>query len=151
MDIAERLLAFRPPRIAMFLLSVAIIVHAVLPPGQLPRFPVAAGLLGTAGFAVMIRAWWLFQIADTAICPTDLPSRLLTHDVFRISRNPMYLGMVAMLVAVALYFGTLPFYVVGAGFAVLLDRAFCVFEEQLLEQEFGAAYADYKRRVRRWL
>jgi protein-S-isoprenylcysteine O-methyltransferase Ste14 len=148
-----RFIQHRPPRIAMSLLFIAIMV-SVLPNLALslhrPLYATAL-LIGLAGFALMIRAWWLFKTANTAICPTRQSSALVTHDVFSVTRNPMYLGMSMMLTAVALGVGTVPFYAATFAYFLILDRVFCPYEEQKARQEFGDIYKDYVRRVRRWI
>lgn len=148
-----RFIHHRPPRIAMSLLFIAIIV-SVLPNLALslhrPLY-VTALLIGFAGFALMIRAWWLFKTVNTAICPTRQSSSLVTHDVFSVTRNPMYLGMSMMLAAVALGVGTAPFYAATFAYFLILDRVFCPYEEQKARQEFGDVFEDYVRRVRRWI
>lgn len=151
MNINERLLRLRPPRIAMSLVLGAVAVHFLGSLQVHPALPIAGLAIGSAGFLVMIRAWWLFRVADTAICPTAATSSLVTDDVFSVSRNPMYLGMILMLAAIALAIGSAPFYVALAAFGVTIDRAFCPFEEQKLRVEFGDTYAAYVKRVRRWL
>lgn len=99
----------------------------------------------------MIRAWWLFRIANTAICPTETATSLVTHDVFSFSRNPMYLGMSMILAALGLAMGSAPFYAALAGFCLIMDRVFCPYEEQKSQAEFGSSYEDYVQSVRRWL
>jgi len=143
----------RPPRIAMSLLFIAIMV-SILPNLALslhrPLYATAL-LIGFAGFVLMIRAWWLFKTANTAICPTRKSSSLVTHDVFSVTRNPMYLGMTMMLAGVALGVGTAPFYAATLAYFLIIDRVFCAYEEQKARQEFGDIFEDYIRRVRRWI
>ena len=148
---AASVLNFRPPRIAMSFVLVAVAAHAAVPLSLHPGLPVTAAVTGLAGFAMMLRAWWLFKADGTAICPTHTPSSLVTRDIFTLSRNPMYLGMIMMLAALALLFGTLPFYVVLVIFAAILDRIFCPYEERQLQQQFGERFASYRSRVGRWI
>jgi protein-S-isoprenylcysteine O-methyltransferase Ste14 len=68
-----------------------------------------------------------------------------------VTRNPMYLGMTMMLAGLAVWFGTLPLYCAAAIFFVIVDRAFCPYEEAKSATEFGREYLDYVKRVRRWL
>jgi len=145
------LVEFRPPRIAMSFMLVAVAAHFMLALPLHPTLPAAAAVAGLAGFTLMVRAWGLFKVVDTAICPTATSTSLVTHDVFSISRNPMYLGMSLMFGALAFAMGTAPFYVAAIGYAVVLDRVFCRYEEQKALAEFGEEYATYTRRVRRWL
>ena len=146
----ERVVGLRPPRIAMALVATAAVLHLVFPWVILRPSWVGGLLLGTAGFSIMLRAWWLFRRAATPICPTDAATTLLTHDVYRITRNPMYLGIVMMMLACAIAAGTLPFYIAAATLFAILDRFFCPYEEERLRAAFPG-YGAYAARVRRWL
>jgi protein-S-isoprenylcysteine O-methyltransferase Ste14 len=147
----EQLIGFRPPRIAMLLMVIAIVVHRLIPITVLPSSLTAAAFAGVTGFSLMLRAWWLFNVSGTAICPTAKTTVLVTHDVFAVSRNPMYLGMVLMLFGCAIYAGTLPFYFVAVLYLAIINFAFCPYEEQKLHETFGEKFLVYKRSVRRWL
>jgi protein-S-isoprenylcysteine O-methyltransferase Ste14 len=142
---------YRPPRIAMSFVLVALAANAFVPLPMHASLPVAAGLTGGIGFWLMIRAWWLFRLADTAICPTATATTLVTHGVFAMTRNPMYLGMFLMLLGLAMVTGSAPFYVAAVGYGIVLDRVFCPHEEQKSVAEFGQEYVAYLGKVRRWL
>ena len=148
-----RILQYRPPRIAMTLLAAASILQLALPNTgpAIVAVPLGGGAIGVLGFGIMLRAWWLFRAHQTAICPTAETTTLITSDVYRLTRNPMYLGVVLMLLGVALGTGGLPFYVATLAFFLIINFAFCPFEEGKLEQGFGAAFVAYRERVRRWL
>lgn len=152
-DPCPRILAYRPPRIAMALLAAAAVIQVALPATahSLPMMPLAGGIVGALGFAAMMRAWWLFRVANTAICPTATTTSLITRDIFGISRNPMYLGITLMLLGVALATGGAPFYLAALAFFVVIDAAFCPYEERKLEAHFGRRFRIYCSEVRRWL
>ena len=150
MNIRQRLLGFRPPRIGMSLVAVAAVLHLAAPVALLPPQWIAAVLLGLAGFAIMLRAWWLFRVVATPICPTANATALITHDVYAFTRNPMYLGMLAMLLTVALFAGSAGFYAAAFAYFLILNFVFCPFEEDRLRTAF-AGYADYQSNVRRWI
>ena len=76
---------------------------------------------------------------------------MVTPGVFALSRNPMYLGMVLLLVGVALLVGTLMPLVIATAFAVLLDARFIQAWERVLADAFGVDWRAYRNRVRRWL
>lgn len=151
MRMSEQILSFRPPRIAILLVIAATLLHWLLPQYNLPTFSFLAVVTGMSGFAIMMRAWWLFKLNDTAICPTSDASVLIRHDVYSLSRNPMYSGIILMLFAGALYVGTLPFYLATVTYFLIVDTVFCPFEEQKLQQTFGKNFEDYQREVRRWI
>jgi protein-S-isoprenylcysteine O-methyltransferase Ste14 len=75
---------------------------------------------------------------------------LRVDGLFKVSRNPMYLGVFVTLLAAALY--TLnPLVLLAAIFIVVVHHAIVLAEEAFLRQAFGGEYADYCRRVRRYL
>ena len=141
----------RPPRIAMAAAAIAALVHLLVPVTVHQPLPIMGVLAGTGGFLLMIRAWWLFRQSGTAICPTAPSTVLVTKDVFRLTRNPMYLGIAAMVAAPGLATGSPSFYLAAMAFIVIVDRVFCRHEEQKAIAEFGATYRQYARSVRRWL
>jgi protein-S-isoprenylcysteine O-methyltransferase Ste14 len=63
----------------------------------------------------------------------------------------MYLGMVLIVAGVAILLGSVTPWIAVAVLAVLLDRVFIAREEKMLAGTFGAAFEDYRARVRRWL
>lgn len=148
-----RMLRFKPPRIAMTLLLCAGGLHLIVPTAwpTLPPLPLAAAIIGSLGFGIMLRAWWLFRSHATAICPTARTSALITGDVYGLTRNPMYLGIVLMLLGVAMASGGIPFYAAGLLFFLIIDTVFCPYEENKLDATFGARYRRYSAATRRWL
>ena len=138
-----------------FLLTILIMVAlhylaplarwTVLPWKWLGLFPVLVGIwLG--GVANI-----LFRRNSTTIKPFEESSALVTAGPYRFTRNPMYLGMVLVLVGTAILMGTVSPIVVIPLFAWLIAVRFIRFEEAMLEGRFGETFVDYKRRVRRWI
>ena len=103
------------------------------------------------GVGLILAGGRQFKRAKTAINPFDRPSALVTSGVFRLSRNPMYLSMILILIGAALAWGTLTPFLVPPALAWFLSRKFIVMEEAKLSELFGASYEQYKGRVRRWL
>lgn len=147
----DPVLGFKPPRIAMALVAIALLLHVLMPLTLHPHLPLPAAILGTAGIVLMLRAWWLFRSAGTAICPTDTPGTLITSDVYSFSRNPMYLAATLMLAAVAMYTGAAAVYAAAVVNFAILNRHFIPYEEERMLQRFGADFDRYRKRVRRWI
>ena len=78
-------------------------------------------------------------------------SSLVTSGVYRVTRNPMYLGFLFALLAWGLYLGSLPALVLVLGYPLYMTRFQIVPEERALQEIFGEDFEDYKGRVRRWL
>jgi len=150
MTVQEKLVSFRPPRIAMLLLGAAVVLHLMIPFELFSSWRIAAVLVGSTGLAIMLRAWWLFRKAGTAICPTDQATKLITGDIFATTRNPMYLGIIMMMLGIALYSGSAPFYAAALLNFLVLNGIFCPYEERRLSRSFSA-YDAYASRVRRWI
>jgi protein-S-isoprenylcysteine O-methyltransferase Ste14 len=78
-------------------------------------------------------------------------TRLVTDNVFSISRNPMYLGLLLLLIGRALWLGTLSVWLIPPLFLFVTTYVQIVPEEQALTQLFGAQYDAYRRDVARWI
>jgi protein-S-isoprenylcysteine O-methyltransferase Ste14 len=71
--------------------------------------------------------------------------------IYRFTRNPMYLGMLLVLTAGAVYLGNLAAFAVLPVFVVCMNRLQICPEERFMQEKFGEAYRDYTARVRRWI
>ena len=149
----QRLLAYRPPRIAALLVVIAFGLCYFSPAKTLLFIPYK--LIGTvcmiSGFSIMMWAWGLFKKAATAICPTAETAALVTHGAYRFSRNPMYLGMLLILFGAAFLMGAVPAFLAPAVFFVSMDKVFIPYEEEKLRKGFGDDYARYAEQTRQWL
>ena len=76
---------------------------------------------------------------------------LVTNGLYKISRNPMYLGMLVILIGFAIYLGNLTAFLVLPAFYLVITEMQIKPEERMLEEKFGEEYLAYKRKVRRWL
>ncbi len=113
---------------------------------------VAAALFGL-GLAVAASGLYAFGRAHTTVSPTrpEGASQLVTGGVYRVTRNPMYLGMALWLAAWAVLLGSFLGLVFVPLFALYLNRFQIGPEERVLLQKFGDTYRNYQARVRRWL
>lgn len=116
------------------------------------RFGLATALL-TLGLLIALIAVVAFHRARTTIHPQkpEQSERLVTHGIFRLSRNPMYLGMLLVLLAWLAWLAA-PAAVIGpAAFIAWIRRFQIQPEERILGKRFGEAYAQYCGNTRRWL
>ena len=141
-----------PVWLALSIIAMALL-HRFLPIVQLIHGPLRwLGVLPIlAGVALAIRGASLFSRHGTGVVPFSPVTHLVLDGPYRFTRNPMYLGMVQLLIGVALLFGTLsPWFVIPL-FAWWIDRRFIAQEEVMLEEHFGPDYVAFKKRVRRWI
>ena len=127
-------------------------------------------LVPTASFALPWRWLWValtalcavtiaatairsFKRAETTVNPLepDEAETLVTQGIFRYSRNPMYVGLTLVLLAVALGLNNWVSIMLVALFPIYITRFQIVPEERVLSNKFGEDYEAYKRAVRRWL
>ena len=119
-------------------------------PGR-PAITWAGWLLVAAG--VGISGWGVLTLRrhHTTVVPHHAVSTIVTTGPYRFSRNPMYVGMTVVYVAVSLLMGSWwPLFAVPL-IVVAVNRLVIAREETYLRRRFGAAYEDFCRRVRRWL
>ncbi|WP_269583037.1 methyltransferase family protein [Roseibium sp. Sym1] len=145
------------PPVAVFLIAVALLAagHYLLPalslsfPGQVNL----ALLLGLAGVVPGIQAVLEFIARKTTVNPMtpDTATTLVTGGIYRISRNPMYLGLLCVLLAIAIFWGTLTALAVIPGFVWFMTEYQIKPEETALRKVFGADYDAYLAKVRRWI
>src|SRR5689334_9447959 len=109
--------------------------------------------LGVVALVFGIGGIITFRVAKTTINPVqiDRASRVVTGGIYRLSRNPMYVGLTALLANWALF---LAVPVAGIGpivFALFMHRFQILPEERAMAARFGREYLDYKQHVRRWI
>ena len=137
----------------LILLILSILSHFVFPVFVLLHAPfILVGILVIgAGLLLAFQSRALFLRNRTTLSPYESPKVLITSGPFRISRNPIYLAMAAILTGGAVLMGTLVPFVCTALFIVIIELLFIPEEEQRLEEIFGEEYREYKKHVRRWM
>ena len=142
-----------PPVYLLASIVVMLGLHELLPVARVLWFPwTLAGIVpAVAGVALTLAGAFAFRRHRTPVKPFQVPTSLVQEGVFGFSRNPIYLGLILLLVGFALLLGSLTPFAVCVAFAVLLHYRFVITEERMLAERFGADWQDYSARVRRWL
>jgi protein-S-isoprenylcysteine O-methyltransferase Ste14 len=144
-----------PPVVAVILAAAMWSVSGIGPQWSLPS-PVRYGLIGVAavaGIAFDLMGLLAFRRARTTVNPLrpEKASSLVTGGIYRITRNPMYVGMALLLLAWAMHLcAVLPLAGIVA-FVLYITRFQIRPEERALDALFGQDFASYAARVRRWL
>lgn len=107
----------------------------------------------SAGCALVGVGGKQFLCAGTALNPLrpEQATLLVTGGLYAVTRNPMYLGFLCWLLAVAVFTGDGLNFVLLPAFVVLVNKKYIVPEERALECLFGNDFVVYKEKVRRWL
>jgi protein-S-isoprenylcysteine O-methyltransferase Ste14 len=142
------------PPVWLLLGLIAIFFLNAYYPG--PRFTqlagqLAGGVLILVGLWLLVSAGSLFTRAKTGLIPFRDVSALVTTGIYRYTRNPMYLGMAAVLLGCAVTVGAGSALVVPLLFAVIVEWRFIRPEEAMLRDIFPEQFPAYCQRVRRWI
>jgi len=130
-----------------------VAVHFIFP--MVMIIPSPWNLLGiiplVSGIAANLIADRAFHDANTTVKPFEESTGLVTDGIFKITRNPMYLGFVLILIGITVLLRSLSPYIIIIVFVILIQIMFITVEERMLAEKFGAAWQQYKRSTRRWL
>ncbi len=142
-----------PPTYLLLTLIMMIGLHLLIPISQIIRLPwnLSGPLLIGIGLMMNIIVSNAFSKHQTTIKPGEVPSVLVTDGLFRVSRNPMYLGAVLLLIGVVITLGSLSSLIVIPLFFLLMNELFIKKKEKMLEETTDEVYLAYKKQVRRWL
>ena len=142
-----------PPVLLFIHLLAAFLLHWVLPlPLPFPRFLVWIGYaLVIIGLMLPVSAANQFMQAHTTLDPHGSVKEVVTSGPYKLSRNPIYLGFVCLLIGFTFIFKTCWGLILSPLFLVLLNMLVVKHEEVYLEKKFGDRYTSYKAHVRRWL
>ena len=130
-------------------------ISLVAPLLEVPAFirVVAATTVAVAGGAFSLAGVIAFRRAQTTVNPMkpQAASSLVSSGVYRITRNPMYVGLLLVLVAWAAFLSSAWALLGPLAFGAYIGRFQIAPEEKALSALFGNEYSVYKARVRRWL
>lgn len=146
-------IVFPPPLIVLLAFGAAIALHYLWPA------PIAAKslsiMLGASlsVFGVGIAGWGRAQLAKagTNVNPYKPTTAIVSGGPYRFTRNPLYVGMLSLLLGLTFLMGTWWGLVLFAPAFLVLHYGVVLREEAYLERNFGHAYLSYRRKVRRWL
>jgi protein-S-isoprenylcysteine O-methyltransferase Ste14 len=121
-------------------------------PVVLGEWRIALGWALVIGFAAW-NGWalWLFARHETGLLPGQPTRELIEEGPYRVSRNPLYVGLLALYLGLALLAPTFWGLVLFPAAVFLILWGSILPEERYLHERLGAPYDDYRRRVRRWL
>jgi protein-S-isoprenylcysteine O-methyltransferase Ste14 len=142
-----------PPVYLLLTLIAMTGLHYLLPLAQVIRAPISyAGIvLIVLGISIAAAASGAFRKAGTPVVPFEKSTALVTGGPYRFTRNPMYLGLIVLVIGAGMFLGSIGALIPIPFFIWVITSRFIRGEERFLEDIFGAEYLAYKRSVRRWL
>lgn len=133
----------------MWLLSLVATTFSVHIPWKIQ----AAILLGTLGIVISLLGVLAFRKANTSADPRvpHQTTSLVSSGIYQLSRNPMYLGFVFVLLGWAVYLSQGLSFLFLPTFVLYINRFQIAPEERFMLEKFGAEYSIYMSKVRRWI
>lgn len=142
-----------PPLMMVLCIIGMVLLHRYGSPTQL-----LTGNVRELGYLCLIigialPAWsaQIFRRRETNIIPYKSPDKMVTEGPFRFSRNPMYLGMLLIILGVAIRVGSAESLLFVGLFFAVANWWYIPFEEMKMQKVFGEEFDRYKTRVRRWM
>ena len=145
-----------PPVLVSFCCGVLMWLVSLILPGIATPAPFSllsfAALVG-AGAYVAISGVVSFKRAQTTVNPLapHEATSLVTSGIYKRTRNPMYVGLLLLLLGWGLFLSNLYALALSTSFVLYMNRFQIQHEERALESAFGSDFLVYKTRVRRWL
>jgi protein-S-isoprenylcysteine O-methyltransferase Ste14 len=145
-----------PPLLIALVITIGMWVVASIASAQqsLPVFRMYIAVpMALAGVTIIVAGILVFRRARTTMNPLEsqAPSSLVRSGIYKHTRNPMYAGMLLVLLAWATFLFTFWCLFGPLVFILYIDRFQIIPEERMLSKLFGSDYAEYKTKVRRWL
>lgn len=119
----------------------------------IPARRLLALIVAGIGVATGVAGVLEFRSAATTVDPRypEKSSTVVTTGIYKRSRNPMYLGLLLVLLAWGIFLANALAFVVLPVFVLYMNRFQISAEERAMQLQFGDAYRDYLRAVRRWI
>jgi len=144
-----------PPVVAVPMAGAMWGIYLVAPALQVPVFirVATAAAISLAGGAFSLAGAISIRRAGTTVSATkpEKTSSLVSSGIYTVTRNPMYVGLLLVLVGWAIFLSAAWALLGPLAFILYLNRFQIAPEERALSARFGADYSAYKSRVRRWL
>lgn len=144
---------FPPPLIYLAIFGVGLLLQQVLPLPFLPRLPARVAALILLACWVLLFGWSyrLFRRTRNSLVTIRPATELVVRGPYRFTRNPMYLSLLCVYSALALWFGVTWALLLIPLVVLVVQRTVIAREERYLERRFGGAYRQYRTQARRWL
>ena len=145
-----------PPPLIGALCAILMWLICGMPPltGRPPLLLIPALALVVLGLTVDAAGVLSFRRARTTVNPfaPERTVNIVSSGIYRLSRNPMYLGMAcSILTGWAVWLWQVQAVLGVVLFVAWITRFQIIPEERVLTQKFGTEYRQYRQRVRRWV
>jgi protein-S-isoprenylcysteine O-methyltransferase Ste14 len=142
-----------PTTYLLISLIIMVVLYFLIPIFML--IPAPWNLIGiipmVLGIILNLFADGALHKGGTTVKPFQESAALITVSVYGISRHPMYLGFVLVLIGVAILLRSLSPWVIIPIFIIFIKVVFINEEEKMLAEKFGLSWIEYRKKVRQWI
>ena len=136
------------------ILLASIVLQIIL----LFSFPISVDLSSLLGLILILSGISLIFVSfrfmrkmKTTFIPDGTPEVLISSGPFKFSRNPIYLGMLTILVGIAFLMSSLSAIIIAFVFGIIINFTWIAHEEKKLHELFSEDWENYSSKVRRWI
>ena len=142
-----------PPIYFLIGLIAMILLSSFVPIGRWLHFPwrYIGIIIMVLGFSLSLGSGMFFRKLGTNPRPGTRATLIVTKGPFKYTRNPMYLGLITMLIGTSILLGTFSPLIVIPIIFLILHTQFVLREEKWMAEWFGEPYLEYKKKTPRWL
>ena len=148
------MLKLPPPIWALAYVVIAYGLSRLAGEDAIPYLPgiLLAIVLIVAGIALSVSAALLFRREGTELNPASPTNqKLVMSRPSRLTRNPMYLGLVLVTLGIAFSVGTWPMFLASVATFATANWVHIPFEEAKMRRQFSSDFEAYTRKARRWI
>ena len=142
-----------PPLIALAVIALGVTLGELWPAEIIPT-PwqyIVGGAIIAASMLLITNAFQHFGQANTPVPTYRTPPTLVTSGVYAITRNPIYLSMMLLIMGLGVTLDNIWLLLLAAVFQQIIRWGVIAREEKYLETQFGEQYRSFKEQTRRWI
>ena len=132
-------------------LYIPLLIVRNRPPSSGVVFAIAVAVLVMGGCIYARCVWDFASFGRGTPAPIDAPKRLVVRGLYRYTRNPMYLGVLTVILGWSILFRVAVMTIYALVVGICFHLFVVLYEERHLQREFGSEYDAYCARVGRWL
>ena len=150
---SKKKLKIPPPILVIILITSIYFSSDKLDSISIPYRTLFSIVILSIGILVIINPVVKFIKSKTTVNPVEFKNveKLVTSGIYKYSRNPMYLGMIMIIISTAVYYLNFFSLLTPFIFYFWINRFQIKREEVFLEEKFGQEYLSYKTKTRRWI
>ena len=149
----EKFSKIPPPLVVLILVISTFFSSKKIDIIQIPFQNLISIFILSIGILILLNPVLKFKKSKTTINPIKFKkvNKLVTSGIYKYSRNPMYLGLLMIVVSSSIFYLNIYSILTPLFFYLWINRFQIKREEVFLTEKFGEDYLSYKKKTRRWI